>query len=105
MKLFRLILAILLALLLGLAPVFAGAQKPSAAAMQGCMGKAKSSCPCDGGSMPCGTASCKIACSGVLGVVATVESALVQRSVVVVAASVSGLRSIRPWYDPPVPRS
>ncbi len=105
MKLFRLILAIGLALMLGVAPVLAGVHEQSSAAMQDCMGKAKGSCSCDIGSAHCGTISCKVACNGILGLVPAGDPIAIVRLAVAVAATVADPRSIRPWSDIPVPRS
>lgn len=105
MKLFRLFLAIVLALMLGVAPVLAGVHNQSSAAMQDCMGKPKGSCSCDSGSAHCGTISCKVACNGILGLVPAAVPTAPVRLAVAIAATVSDPQSIRPWSDTPVPRS
>lgn len=101
----RLILAILIALALGLAPALAGVGKPSMAAMPDCAGKAKPACPCDDGPSPCQSVGCKLACGSIIGLPPTFGLARAERPAETTDMTVPELRPVRPWSDPPVPRS
>ena len=105
MRSFRIVLAILLGLSLGLGPAWAGIGKPAAAPKHDCMGKAKGSCPCDDGPAPCKAASCKIACGSIFGLTASVDPALPRPLATTVGPAEPVLRSVRTWSDPPIPRS
>ena len=105
MRSFRIVLAILLGLSLGLGPAWAGVGKPSAGPMYDCMSKAKGSCPCDDGPAPCQAASCKTACGSSFGLTASVDPVLPRPLVTVLGPAGPVLSSVRAWFDPPVPRS
>lgn len=105
MKHLHFILAIMIALAVGLSPVIAGKPKLGAPAMQDCVGKVKPACPCGDSSAPCATAICKVPCSGMVGLAPTTGQTQAVKPSPIADTAEAIPPSFRSTNDPPVPRS
>ena len=105
MRIARFLLALMLALTLGGAPVLAGYGKVVGTATHDCMGKAKTGCPCDDGQLPCATDSCKLICAGVVVLPSGATGMTHPRVGRYELPGSAPMRQQHPNADPPVPRA
>jgi hypothetical protein len=105
MRVLRILLALLLALVLGGAPVLAGQAKPLAAVAHDCKGKVNAACPCDDGPSGCVTEGCMTNCLGPAVHVGDAAGLQAPPSGRYERMGSAPMRQRHPHTDPPVPRA
>ena len=104
MRIFRLALAVLIALSVASAPAVAKIRKVDAVTAHDCLGMAKGKCHCDDGPARCSEPTCSVLCAGflMLSVEPVGVVGAVRRQTMIL--DTIGLQSIGLLTEPPIPK-